>query len=390
MRFDIHKLDAQYHSFKVKNLENRYLPFSVLQSVIDDFHQKGEYHFEVLGYSSLGQPIYKTTFGTGEKHLLIWSQMHGNESTGTRAMFDVLSFLALDSEISNQIKKELTITFIPMLNPDGANAYTRVNALGIDMNRDLLALSSVEINLLVSELKSKPYKVLFNLHDQRNIFNVGNTNKPATLSFLAPSQEVTREVTASRKNTMGIISLINQDLQQLIPGRIGRYTDEFYPTATGDNFQKWGYLSVLFEAGFSSVEDPDRNQTRKYNALAILSGMEHFSALSRWDDHFKGYFEIPENGQIFTDVIIRDVNLKNHPNTKVDIGIQFTDEMHQEGLQKIAKITEIGDLRFKFGHTEYRAEGEFFASNDCMFPRLNQVATFTLGEKFNFVNGELL
>ena len=46
----------------------------------------------ILGYSVLKQPIYAHRFGCGAIKVLLWSQMHGNESTTTRALFDFSHF----------------------------------------------------------------------------------------------------------------------------------------------------------------------------------------------------------------------------------------------------------------------------------------------------------
>ena len=48
---------------------------------------------------------------------------------------------------------------------------------------------------------------------------------------------------------MNVIVAMNSMLQKIIPNFVGRYTDEFYPTATGDNFQKLGYNTILIESG---------------------------------------------------------------------------------------------------------------------------------------------
>ena len=61
--------------------------------------------------------------------------MHGNESTTTKALFDVLNVFADDdSKDVKKILNDCTIAIIPMLNPDGAKAYTRTNANDIDLN----------------------------------------------------------------------------------------------------------------------------------------------------------------------------------------------------------------------------------------------------------------
>ena len=76
----------------------------------------------------------------------LWSQMHGNEPTATQAIFDILNFLnSPDFKVEKQeILSNLTLHFLPMLNPDGAELYQRRNTLGIDINRDALRLQSPE------------------------------------------------------------------------------------------------------------------------------------------------------------------------------------------------------------------------------------------------------
>src|SRR5690606_18803559 len=86
--------------------------------------------------------------GDGPIKILMWSQMHGNESTTTKAVLDLINFLLEGSEMSNSILERCTIKIIPILNPDGALAYTRVNANGIDLNRDAQNLSQPESKVL--------------------------------------------------------------------------------------------------------------------------------------------------------------------------------------------------------------------------------------------------
>ena len=42
--------------------------------------------FLQLGSSENNVPIYSLKIGTGKKKILLWSQMHGNESTGTKSI----------------------------------------------------------------------------------------------------------------------------------------------------------------------------------------------------------------------------------------------------------------------------------------------------------------
>ena len=382
--FDIKELEQLYPSFKQQGFDRKWLNYAGLNKYFDQISfEKSE-----IGKSFLGNSIYKFSFGNGNKRVLIWSQMHGNESSGTRAMFDVLNFIHTNHHLAQSILAEVSFDFIPMLNPDGANVNIRRNAVGIDINRDFLAQQSTEIHLLLNVVETGNYDVLFNLHDQRTIFNVGQTNEPATLSFLAPSYNLEEDVNEVRQKTMGIIQAMNKELQQVIPGKIGRYTSEFYPMSTGDNFTKMGYPCVLFEAGHYP-NDYQRNETRKYNALAIIAGLNSIAKEDYQD--FSEYESIPQNGQKFLDVVIRNVKAKNGANESVlDLGIYY-DDVYDPTLNEVVEkgtIIELGDLRKFVGHLELDANFNLYQGELNQFPQLNQKANFTVGE-YKFVNGRL-
>jgi len=383
--FDIKELENLYPNFRQVGCDEKWLNFEGLKNYLDNV----PFNKVEIGKSFQGNSIYKMTFGQGAKRILIWSQMHGNESSGTRAMFDVLNFLQTDHSVAKKILNEITFDFIPMLNPDGANKNTRRNAVGIDINRDFLAQQSTEIHVLLKQVEAGNYDVLFNLHDQRTIFNVGQTTEPATLSFLAPSYNLAEDVNEVRQKTMGIIQAINTDLQKVIPGKIGRYTSEFYPMSTGDNFTKMGYPCVLFEAGHYP-NDYNRNETRKYNSLALLSGLFAIATQDHFD--FDQYENIPQNGQKFLDVIIRNVKVINDNNASIlDFGIYF-DDLYDADQNKVivkGKIIEIGDLHKFVGHLEIDAQENIYSSSLNDLPDLNQIATFSVG-KYNFINGQLI
>ena len=383
--FEIHQLEKEYSTFRQEEFDSKWLNFEELNRY---FSLKSTQK-EQIGTSFLGNPIYKLSFGSGEKRLLIWSQMHGNESSGTRAMFDVINFFEQKSELAQAILSNLTIDFIPMLNPDGANVNTRRNAVGIDINRDFLAKESTEIHVLLNQIEKGNYQTLFNLHDQRTIFNVGQTAKPATLSFLAPSYNVEEDVNEVREKTMGIIQAMNTELQKIIPGQVGSYTSEFYPMSTGDNFTKMGYPCVLFEAGHFP-DDYQRNETRKYNALAIIAGLN--ALLAKENLPFDSYTNIPQNGQKYLDIILRQVQIKNEEKSSVvDLGIYFEDYYNEEknSVEQHAKITEIGDLRKFIGHLEIDAENQVYQGEFKNYPSLDQIATFMVGT-IKLENGQLI
>ncbi|MDT0551911.1 M14 family zinc carboxypeptidase [Urechidicola vernalis] len=357
---DKSKIEQWYASNFQNKLKGLRILFKDIEPLINDL--SNTFKVEKLGDSVRGIPIYKIKIGSGKKRILIWSQMHGNESTGTKAVFDLFNFFGNPEEFDNlksTILKECTIVFIPMLNPDGAIKYTRENENEIDLNRDAVDLNAIESRLLRKELEDFDPQFCFNLHDQRTIFNVKGTKNPATISFLAPSEEITRKITKGRTETMSVIVSMNNFLQSCIPNHIGRYTDEYYPTATGDNFQKLGYNTILIEAGHFQ-EDYEREITRKYNFFALIDGLVF---LSNNDDynHYKSYFEIPNNDKKFYDIVYRNAKLvENRMESIVDFGVLFKYKVIDNKLVKynFSEVIRHGEVHY--GHVEIDLENKPF------------------------------
>lgn len=337
-------LDAFFEKEKETSLSGRWIRLKDIEPLINKQHKN--FAVKQIGLSEQQRPIYHIQLGSGKKKILIWSQMHGNESTGTKAIFDLLNTLTKTTESSvENILSECTLHIIPMLNPDGAEVYTRVNAAKVDLNRDAVDRTAVESQLLRTMLARLQPDFCFNLHDQRTIFGVEGSKKPATISFLAPSEEATRALTLGRKQTMNVIIAMNTVLQQVIPNAVGRYTDEFYPTATGDTFQKLGYNTILIESGHYP-NDYEREITRKYTFFSLLQGIHHIATNNVYEE-YEAYFSIPNNVENFYDVIHRYQNTD-----KKDVAYQYEEKIIANklvfDLQKIAHV----NLNNHFSHHE--------------------------------------
>lgn len=342
-------LTTLFKNQKENSLYGKWLTFKDIESLFLK-HQKS-FKIEQLGFSEQQRPIYTLKIGSGKKKILLWSQMHGNESTGTKALFDLFNCFSnnTESEVTT-ILKECTLLFIPMLNPDGSEAYTRVNANSIDLNRDAVDRVAIESKLLRKTLQEFNPQFCFNLHDQRTIFGVEGTKNPATISFLAPSEEESRALTVGRKETMNVIVAMNTMLQQMIPNCVGRYTDEFYPTATGDNFQKLGYNTILIESGHYP-NDYQREVSREYTFYSILQGIYHIATSEDFKE-YSTYFDIPNNAKIFLDVIHK------YSNSKSDVGYLYKDKVIDNKLvSKLEKVEDF-DLKNTIGHSEIVFETE--------------------------------
>ena len=363
--FNSTKFLSQYLSLKATTLKSRVLSNSDIEPLLNLLSDKFE--VSVLGHSEAGLPIHGVKIGSGSKRILLWSQMHGNESTTTKALFDLFNFLELDD--FNAFLDTCTLFIIPILNPDGAMAYTRLNANGVDLNRDAINRSQKESSVLRSVFDEFKPHYCFNLHGQRSIFSAGKSNNSSVISFLSPSEDIERSVTITRKKSMSIIHSMNRVLQLYLPNQIGRYDDGFNANCVGDQFQTLGVPTVLFEAGHFPG-DYSREETRKYIALSIFTAIANIADKVD-EDTSSMYFDIPENDTLFNDVIIRNALLDpSNPNDFCDIGIQHKEVLGPSGLTFKPTIDCIGDLSKKYGHLEINAN--FKAVSHPDFPVLSE------------------
>ncbi|TVZ28508.1 zinc carboxypeptidase [Gillisia sp. Hel_I_86] len=343
-----------YAIFKEAALNGRYINATHISVPLKK--AASNFESEILGESTLGEPIHLIKVGTGKVKILMWSQMHGNESTTTKAVFDMLNVFSncsQDSVVKNMVSN-CTLYIIPMLNPDGARAYTRVNANEIDLNRDAKDLSQVESRVLRAVFDDFQPDFCFNLHDQRTIFSAGSKEFPATLSFLTPSEDLERTVTPSRTGSMKVIGAIYKDLSQLIPNRIGRYDDGFNANCTGDAFQSMGVPTILFEAGHS-YGDYARDKTREYVFYALFSALNAISTQSYKKFDTSVYFNIPENEKLFYDVILRNAEVNGQI---VDIAIQFKEILMDTEIKFLGSIENISPKIAFFAHKEIQCDFE--------------------------------
>lgn len=339
---------------KNTNFHGRYFHYAAVENYLKTL--PGNFNLVREGYSVLGRPLYSIEIGNGNTRILMWSQMHGNETTTTKAVLDLISTIGKESEHSfvKHILKACRLKIIVVLNADGAENYTRKNANNVDLNRDAAKKTQPESDVLQSVAADFKPDFCFNLHDQRTIFAAGKSSKPATLSFLAPAFNAKRDVNAPRKTAMQLIAGINGKLQEHIPGQVGRYDDKFNKNCIGDFFQSKGIPTVLLEAGHYP-EDYAREKTRQFVYLALCHALELLSSKSWSALTSSAYFKIPENQKIFFDILVKNANANN---TISDIAIQYTEKLDGNNVEFIPKVAEIRNLSGYYGHRTIEANEE--------------------------------
>lgn len=370
-----------HHQYKENSLFGRYITLKDIEGLLANLP------LEIIGKSVLGKPIYKYSIGTGATKVFMWSQMHGNESTTTKAVFDFLNLIHSSNELGQRLLKEFTFCFLPMVNPDGAELYTRENANNVDLNRDSIDLSQPESQLLRQTFNEFQPDYCFNLHDQRTIFGVGTTGNVATVSFLAPSFNENRDINEVRSKAMNIIVAMNEELQKHIPNQVARFDDGFNANCIGDQFTLLGVPTILFEAGHYP-NDYYREYTRKMIFIALISGLQHIYENVVVDDKNANYLGITKNNIIFYDFLYKNVKI-NYDGKEIitNFAAQYKEELVDGKIQFNAFIAEIGDLKGKLGHYQYNAHKMLYADSFDNFPKINQKANFCLGKDIKFING---
>lgn len=352
-----YSLYHSYENYKENSLTVRRFKYNDFSKLIEKLKQQKLFAVQTIGTSVEGREIYLIKLGTGSKKIFLWSQMHGNEATATMALFDIFNFF-LSSDDFNKLKEHLLsnlqIYIIPMLNPDGAEKFTRRNSLEIDINRDAISLQSPESILLKNTFEKIKPEFGFNLHDQNSYYSAGNNFESALISFLAPAENFENTDDLTRIKSKKLIGFLFKTLNEFIPGHIGKYSDEFEPRAFGDNFQMWGMSTVLIESG-GWKDDPERQFARKMNFISLLTAFRSIADNSFEKIPTEVYESIPFNKQILFDLILRNVFVTiNGLKIKLDIAINREEVNYNNDKEYYYKsnVEDIGDLSTYFGYEE--------------------------------------
>jgi hypothetical protein len=325
------------------------------------------FELEKAGESVEGRSINLVRVGRGAFRVLLWSQMHGDESTATSALFDVFEYLRAHRQdpAVRGILDSLTLLVVPMLNPDGAERFQRRNVQSIDVNRDALRLQTPEGQVLKAVRDRFNPRVGFNLHNQNWRTSVGTPPKPASISLLSVAYDEKRSENDGRKLTKKICAVIRDALEPFASGQVGRYDDAFEVRAFGDNITLWGTPVVLIETGPWPSENPDPALVR-LNFVAIVSALDALATGRVNRAREKSYEELPLNESRMLYVAIRNATVISGAGVKPftsDIGIVATRRVRiADGRRDLALTTAIddmGDLRTLGALREIDATGMF-------------------------------
>jgi hypothetical protein len=356
---EVAELEKAYEMYKEQSIDHRRFKYNDVIHLVTK--RKQGFLVEEIGRSVEGKSIYQMTLGKGPAKVMLWSQMHGNESTATMALFDLFNFLEGENDgfepIREKLLERLTLRFIPMVNPDGMDQWIRRNSLDIDLNRDAIALASPEAAILKNARDFFSPDFGFNLHDQQIYYTAGETSTPATISVLAPAYNYETEVNDIRKRAMQVIVGMNKVIQQIAPGHVGKYDDAFEPRAFGDNFQKWGTSTILIESG-GYPNDPEKQEIRRLNFIIMLHALLEIAEVQYTQYSLDDYYSIPDNSIRLMDLVIRNISQSKEQHTyEIDLGIRRRESDAHGSFFVSGVVDDLGDLSVFYGFEELDAKG---------------------------------
>jgi hypothetical protein len=338
------ELENAYTRHRVAGLDaRRFLPedyWEVTARLLAD--DTDRFRIEQIGSSVERRPLRRVDFGDGDISVLLWSQMHGDESTASRALLDVFDYLLRnpDDPRVRGIESALAVTFVPVLNPDGAARFVRHNAVGIDLNRDARALATPEGRALKAVRDDVDADWGFNLHDQNIRTRRGSGDEGVQISLLAPppGDGTTNE---ANENAKQLAALIVHALRPVVGESIARYSETFNPRAFGDLMTQWGTATVLIESG-GALDDPGKELPRRANFVAVLSALDAI-ATGAWRRYPQdAYAELPPNGRAVNDLLIfgAEIVLPGGQPVRADVAVRYADSLDRSG----GVVAEVGDL----------------------------------------------
>jgi hypothetical protein len=354
--------------YRVEAIDTRRFTHEMFWRAVQPSLANAALRTEEIGRSIQGREIRSVTFGDGATTVLLWSQMHGDESTATMALADVFRFLteATSDALRERLRQHLTVVFVPMLNPDGAELFERENAAGIDINRDARQLATPEARTLKSLRDRLRPDFGFNLHDQGARTLAGPHGPQVAIALLAPPTSADRSYNDVRTRARLVAATIAQTLDDEMPDRIARYDDTFNPRAFGDLMQQWGTSTVLIESG-ALPGDPEKQRLRAINVAALLSALDAIATGAYTSADPIAYESLPGNRGGASDVLVLggELVLPEKLPLRADVAIIFDEPVARTG----ARIRDVGDLREMIAIDTIDARGLFLHPRDSSLTR---------------------
>lgn len=116
--------------------------------------------------------------------ILILCRQHGDEPVSTEAALGILDRIAAGKDGVSRNLGRVTLYILPMVNPDGADALTRENGKGVDLNRDWSHFQAPETRAVMRAYKAIRPQVVLDMHswDPSDVYRNSCIESPRDLT----------------------------------------------------------------------------------------------------------------------------------------------------------------------------------------------------------------
>jgi hypothetical protein len=370
--------------YKVRAIHDRRFKPDAYWAALNPVLESPRLRNEQVGESVQGRPLYAVHAGDGPVTVLAWSQMHGDESTASMALLDILTWIAAPDEdpLRDRLLQSVTLTLVPVLNPDGAELFQRRNAVGVDINRDARNLATPEARALKGLHDRIQPDFGFNLHDQNARTVAGPGGKQVGIALLAPATSEDRSYNEVRSRARLVASRIATGLEGEIPGQVARYDDSFNPRAFGDLIQTWGTSTVLIESG-ALAGDPQKQRLRALNVAALVDAFVAIGEGTYAGADPGRYESLPQNRGVSFDLVVMGaqvVGLGAEP-YRLDVGVVYNDAV----AKTAPHVGDFGDLSNSSALDTLDADGLFLHPEPSMVTARDGQRWLQVGNPARFV-----
>jgi protein MpaA len=199
--------------------------------------------FLTMGKTVRGRDITAMVYGSGAKRVLIFGGIHGDEQNTTV----VARALAVNMNTEN-LPPNLTVIIVPDVNPDGLMISTRVNANGVDINRNF---------------PSKTWRSEY--IEQRHYPGVKPSSEPETRAVLSLLESYPPHMVVTLHAALGCV---NWDGQQGAPLAQTLASVNGYPLCASLGYETPGSLGIL--TGIDKQIPTVTIELRAKNASALV------------------------------------------------------------------------------------------------------------------------
>lgn len=159
----------------------------------------------------VGDPAPKSAAEAKRGSVLMYTcSVHGDENSGREACMQLARDMATTTDPAwRRLLRSTTVLFVNA-NPDGWAANTRVNAQGLDVNRDYMALASPEATAIVKVIRDWKPDVLNDLHEygpnpyyRTDLLQLWPRNRNVDAEIHDLSKTMSEEYSAAQVESMG-------------------------------------------------------------------------------------------------------------------------------------------------------------------------------------------